>query len=249
MKGIIAVCGKGGVGKTTVSSLLCCLVMKQQDIRGLAVDADPAGGLSMTLSLPAKKTVNDLRKSVIAAKKSSLDSLNIAASIDFQLLDALTEIGNLAFLAVGRPEEAGCYCQVNTFLRESIEALVGHFDVTIIDGEAGIEQVNRRVIGKVDLLLLVSDMTLKGIQVAETIKKVAEEAVTYKRVGLLLNRARYAQEVSQIAQATELPLLGWLPEDENIHLFEAHGRSLLELSDSPSFNSIRNLTEELFSEK
>lgn len=248
MKGIIAICGKGGVGKTTISSLLCRLVMEQQDIRGLAIDADPAAGLSLALSLPVKRTVNDLRKAVVAAaKKTSSDSLNIATSIDFQLLDALTETQNLAFLAIGRPEEAGCYCKVNSFLRESIEALSGHFDVTIIDGEAGVEQVNRRVMGKVDLLLLVSDLTLKGIKVAETIKEVAEESMIYQRVGLILNRARSAREVSQITHSTELPLLGWLPEDESVRLFDAQGRSLLELSESPSFRSISTIAEQLFS--
>ncbi len=203
MRGVVAICGKGGVGKTSLAAMLSRLVLEDGVTRGLAVDADPAGGLSLALALPIKRTVNDLRKAVIAAtREHTTDSLNMAASIDFQLLDSLTEHRNLAFLAVGRPEEEGCYCQVNTFLREAIETLAGHFDFTIIDAEAGVEQVNRRVMREVDTLLLVSDPTAKGVRVAETIKQVADEAMQYSRVGLIINRVRDEAEVMRLAERT-----------------------------------------------
>ncbi len=179
------------MGKTSLSAMLSRLVLEDGAVRGLAVDADPAGGLCLALDLPVKRTVNDLRKAVIAAtRERSTDSLNMAASIDYQLLEALTEHRNLAFLAVGRPEEEGCYCQVNTFLREAIETLSGHFEFTVIDAEAGVEQVNRRVMREVDALLLVSDPTAKGVRVAEAIKQVADEAMHYGRAGLIINRVR-----------------------------------------------------------
>ncbi len=243
MRGVVAICGKGGVGKTSLAAMLSRLVLEDGALRGLAVDADPAGGLRLALDLPVKRSVNDLRKEVIAAaREKTTDSLNLAASIDYRLLESLTEHRNLAFLAVGRPEEEGCYCQVNTFLREAIESLSGHFDLTIIDAEAGVEQVNRRVMREVDALLLVSDPTAKGVKVAEAIKQVADEAMRYGRAGLIINRVRDSAEVARLAQRTSLPLLGWLPEDEAIRAFDAEGRSLLELpGDTPALAAVRRL--------
>lgn len=239
MKGVVCICGKGGVGKTTISALLSRLILEREGIRGLAVDADPGGGLSMALSLPVKKTVDDLRKAIIeAVKEGSSDRLNVAAAIDFQLLESLSEYSNLAFLAVGRPEEEGCYCQVNSFLRESIQILAGQFDFTVIDAEAGVEQVNRRVIEQIDLLLLVSDQSAKGIAVAETIAEVATSAIRGHRTGLLLNRLRSAAELDYIRCNTALPILGWLPEDETIREFDLAGKSFLKLpADSPTLQA------------
>ena len=247
MKGVVCICGKGGVGKTTISALLSRLVLERQGIRGLAVDADPGGGLSMALSLPVKKTVNDLRKTVIEAVKTrSSDRMNVAASIDFQLLESLSEHRNLAFLAVGRPEEEGCYCQVNSFLRESIQILAGQFDFTVIDAEAGVEQVNRRVIEQIDLLLLVSDQSAKGISVAETIAEVAAKTMRGHRTGLLLNRLQSLAEAEYIRRNTALDLLGWLPEDRLIREFDLSGRSFLGLTGtSPSLVAIRELAGSL----
>lgn len=239
MKGVISVCGKGGVGKTSVSAMLSRLIIEKKNTRGLAVDADPGGGLSLALSLPVKKTVNDLRRDVIAGTRS--DKANLAASIDFQLLEALSEYKNLAFLAVGRPEEKGCYCQVNSFLREAIQVLAGQFDTVVIDAEAGIEQVNRRVMERIDYLLLVSDLSVKGIRVAETIEKVSSGMFGKYRTGLVINRAKNEEEAAGIGRATHLPVIGWIPEDETIREFDITARSFLEIHDTPALQAMREL--------
>src|SRR4030042_1176130 len=90
----------------------------------------------------------------------------------------LEERGDLAFLAIGRPEKEGCYCQVNDFLREIIESAAKSFDYVVIDGEAGIEQVNRRVMERVTHLILISDASARGINVARTIQSVADKAMS-----------------------------------------------------------------------
>lgn len=242
---VIAICGKGGVGKTTLSALFARLLLDDREKRALVIDADPTGGLSLALGLPVKSTVNDLRKEVVAASKNgSPDARGLAASIDYRLFNLLTEHRNLAFLAVGRPEEEGCYCQVNRFLRESIELLAGKFDLTVIDAEAGVEQVNRRVTGRVDCLVLVSDLSVKGLRVAETVNRVAAGS-GYGQSGLVLNRVRKPEEASRAAAHTALPILGELPEDEAVHDFDTAGRSLLELPACPSLHAALELLKRL----
>jgi CO dehydrogenase maturation factor len=232
---VLAVCGKGGVGKTTVSAMIARALARRPGLKALLVDADPAGGLGMALALPVKRSVNEVRAQTIREiKDHAADKNELAASLDFRLLSALTERGNLAFLSVGRPEEEGCYCSVNTLLRQAIELLAGQFDLTVIDAEAGIEQVNRKVMSMVDFLLLVSDPTAKGLKVAETIAAVARKIGGRGRAGLILNRIGSGEEARELGARTSLPVIGWLPEDENIRDFDARELSFFDLPDNPA---------------
>ena len=237
---VAAVCGKGGVGKTTVAALLSRLLCEGADGRVLVVDADPAVGLGMALSRFPERTVNDIRKEIISTvREHSTDSVDLAASVDYKMMEIVSDAGNLGFLSVGRPEEEGCYCQLNTLLREAIETLSSHFDLTLIDAEAGVEQVNRRVMRSVSHLLLVSDTALKGIRVAEAIRKVADEAVNYRKLGLLINRSRDGDDARKLAAQTDLPLLGWIPEDDTVREFDAAARSFLEIPSCPALEAVR----------
>lgn len=239
---VIAVCDKGGVGKTTLSALFARLALERTDKRVLFIDGDPTGGLSLALSLPVKQTVNDLRLEVVAeTKRGGGDARNLAAAIDYRLLETLTEYRNLAFLAVGRPEEEGCYCQVNSFLKEAVELLAGQFDLTVIDAEAGVEQVNRRVMGRVERLILLSDLSLKGLRAAGAVGRVAGATASCRETGLVLNRICSPEELTRARAQTELPLLGWLPEDETVYEFDTSGKSFLDLPDCPSLQAARPL--------
>lgn len=245
MSQVIAVCGKGGVGKTTISALLSRLLAEGDNGRVLVVDADPAIGLGMALSQFPDRSVNDVRKEIISAvKQHSTDSVDLAASVDYKLMEIIVEVGNLGFLSVGRPEEEGCYCQLNTLLREAIETLSSHFDLTLVDAEAGVEQVNRRVMRSVSHLLLVSDTALKGIRVAETIRNVADEAIEYSKLGLLINRARSEEDFQSLAAKTDLPILGWIPEDDTVREFDIDARSFLEIPSCPALDAVRSYVME-----
>jgi CO dehydrogenase maturation factor len=241
MNRVVAVCGKGGVGKTTTSALLSRLLSEGDNGKVLVVDADPAIGLGIALSQSPKRSVNDIRKEIISAvKERSTDSLDLAASVDYKMMEIIEEAGNLGFISVGRPEEEGCYCQLNTLLREAIETLSSHFDLTLIDAEAGVEQVNRRVMRSVSHLLLVTDTTMKGIRVAESIRKVADEAVNYRKLGLIINRFRSEDDFSRLESQTDLPVLGWIPEDELVRDYDAQARSFLEIPACPALEAVRS---------
>lgn len=109
---------------------------------------------------------------------------------------------------MGRPEAAGCYCKVNLYLKEVISILADNFDYVVIDGEAGVEQINRRVMEKVTHLLLITDSSRKGTQVIRTIKKVADELVMYEQVGAIANRLP-SMDVKQYLDMGDIPVLAY----------------------------------------
>jgi len=244
----IAMCGKGGVGKTTTSALMVKAMADRGDKKILAIDADPAIGLSYALGVTINKTVDDIRSDLIEMieREGIKDQYDTLHMLDYELFDALVQYKNFALLAIGRPEGEGCYCQVNNLLKKIIEDLSKNFDVIFIDGEAGIEQINRRVMKTVDHLILVSDTSAKGINVVNVIRHVAHEnqAVNYKSVGLLLNRIRDEKEVEKIMDRTDLDLLGWIPEDELIREYDFNAKPYLDFPETSQASVvIRNMLD------
>jgi CO dehydrogenase maturation factor len=232
----IALCGKGGVGKTSVSALMVKNLAQRKDLKILAIDADPAVGLCTALGIPVKKTVDDIRNDLINSikKGESQDKTATLNMLDYELFDAVTEHNNVGLLAIGRPESEGCFCKVNSLLKDIIQDLAKNFDVVLIDGEAGVEQINRRVMKTVDHLIMVSDTSAKGVNVANTIKHLAQDnqAVNYKSMGMILNRVRDEREVQNIRNNTSMNILGWLPEDDKIREFDFQGKSFLDFPDT-----------------
>ena len=149
----------------------------------------------------------------------------------------------MALLNLGRPEEKGCYCALNGLLRDSLESLTAQFDLTLIDAEAGVEQVSRRVMRGVSHLLLVSDPTRKGAAVIRAIEEVAARLIPGEhRVGVMINRVRDPGLAEELAAGLVAPLLASVPEDPLIRQFDAEGRSLWELpDDNPALEAAREV--------
>ena len=231
---IIALVGKGGVGKTSLSAMTVRLLSEAYpDKKILAIDADPAIGLSTALGVDVVSTVDDIRKSFVQTVEDGNKNaaIELLGEAKYQMFDALIELGNVSFLAIGRPESAGCYCKVNAYLKEIISMIADHFDYVVIDGEAGIEQVNRRVMEKVTHLLLVSDGSRKGLQVVQTIHQVASELVMFDKAGLIVNRMPDMSLLDRLDYG-DLKLLACIPDDRDMVLNDLNGESVFCLSES-----------------
>ena len=238
---IIAVCGKGGTGKTSISAAIVRTLLEDPACRVLAIDADPAVGLASALGVDVTRTVDDIRSDLIARMGSAKGSnrKEVLSNLEYEVFEAVRERGHLAFLAIGRPEEKGCYCQVNDLLRDIITDLAAGFDAVVIDGEAGVEQVNRRVMEHVTHLLLVSDASARGLNVVKAIRNVAKAAVRCQQTGLILNRIRQKEEFRSLPIAQEPDCLGWIPENDAVREADIAGRSLLDLPDSRFLDAVR----------
>ncbi|HEX3078417.1 MAG TPA: AAA family ATPase [Lachnospiraceae bacterium] len=230
---ILAVAGKGGVGKTSLAAVIVkLLVQAYPDKKILAIDADPAVGLSTALGIEVNKTIDDIRKEVV----STVEEGNTKAAIEllgeakYRIYDSIVEADGFAFIAVGRPESAGCYCKINSYLKEVISILSSNFDYVVIDGEAGIEQINRRVMEKVTHLLLVTDTSKKGLQVIQTIRKVADELVMYEKMGVVVNRLPEQLNYDCI-DAGELPVLAFVHNDHELATYDLKGDNVFYLPD------------------
>ena len=228
---IIAVCGKGGVGKTCISALMIKMLSENPSARILAIDADPAIGLSFPLGITVKKTVDDIRNDLIKRLKNGekTNKKELIESLDYDIFNAIEEKQNIAFLAIGRPEGDGCYCQVNTLLKDIIKDIAKNFDFVVIDAEAGVEQINRRVMEMVTHLILVSDASLKGLNVVETIYKLAEKKCTFEKSGLILNRLKDTDESKNIDSKTKLHLITSILENQTIREYDRDGKSFFKL--------------------
>lgn len=225
---IIAVAGKGGVGKTSLAAnMVRVLTENCPGKKILAIDADPAVGLSTALGIEVETTIDDIRKSVVAAAEEGdqRTALELLGEARYQIFDALVEQNGFSFIAVGRPEAAGCYCKINTYLKAVINILSEQFDYVVIDGEAGIEQINRRVMEKVTHLFLVTDSSKKGTDVIKTIKSVADELVMYDKAGVIVNRLA-SKDILEKMDLGDLKIASGILSDSNLQEFDLLGQNV-----------------------
>lgn len=247
----IAVVGKGGTGKTVVSTMLIGLLAERFPGSVLAIDADSASSLPCTLNMEVERTVSRLRSDV-AGSQDIQDEYRHVSSKDM-MRTLLSKGDGFDLMVLGRPEGAGCYCAVNDLLKLGITLLSGDYRVTIIDGEAGPEQLNRRVVNKVDLLLVMCDMSMRSLRTAREIMNVAnagaDEGVNVVESGLILNRVRGDEPEYQALMNTGLRVLAKLPEDPLVNQYDREGRSLLGLpKECASRQEIERMLKEIIPE-
>ena len=253
---IVAVCGKGGTGKTVFTALMAKVLLDSGKAgKLLLIDADPAMGLPLALGVKVKRTMGQIREEIIKAAKGNKEEekRQIADKLDYMLFEALNEIDSYALLAMGRTETLGCFCPINSVLKEAIQTLSKSFDTILIDGEAGLEQLNRQVAGHVDTLIIVSDATSRGIQTAAQVRDMVlnEKAIQCDRLGIVFNRVQGNKDLlKKMADKTGLEVLGYIPQDDNIAHHDLIGKPILELRSSQGLEAVREIVEKhLFAER
>jgi len=232
---VIAVTGKGGSGKTVLAATIINLLIKDGKSKILAIDADSAVCLPSALDTAVQKTVGDIREGLIEDPEMKTRIQGEAPRV--VISDVLTSGEGFDLLVMGRPEGPGCFCALNELLRYGIESLSKDYDLTIIDCEAGPEQVNRRVVRSVDTLLIVTDTSTRGIHNASLIKTITEkhekESPGHTEIYLVVNRMNEERKgIIALIEESDLDVLGLMPEDENITQFDSVGKPIIHLQPS-----------------
>lgn len=248
---VISVSGKGGVGKTLLSVLLLRTYLDETDKTILMVDGDPATNLPEALGVEVKGTVADISaklKDDIQTGRISYDASK-KDLLEGWVYEILAENPRFDLLAMGRGEGEGCYCSVNYMLTLILTNLINNYDVTIMDMEAGLEHISRRVDRDVDLMFIVTDKSRMGLKTAARIKEVAEEVhVDVKRMVLVGNMFDEETEsiLKEYADSIGLEYGGYIPYDRNVSLYSMKGIPILKLpSDSPSLLAVKSIARRL----
>jgi len=232
---IIACLGKGGTGKTLISTLIG-RIARDAGLRVLLIDADPVMGLTVSCGLDAIPTVADAREQIIEKVrelKADSSEEETREIVSYMLSHALIERDGLAFIAMGQSRSLGCYCSLNLLLRKMIGSILERFDLVVVDAEAGIEQVNRQVIERVDQALLLSDGSQRAVQtcllVRDTVAKIPMMARC--RMGVLFNRVPSVPEQHRhTLEQAGLAVLGFLGADDQVSRADAEQGALHGLS-------------------
>ncbi len=245
MQKVIAVCGKGGVGKTAITAMLTRQLKQRSDIgRLLVVDADPALGLFYALNIDTDKTIGAIRDKVLEAAESGNagSQAEVANELDYLITSSLKEENDFAAIAMGHMNSKGCFCSVNKLLKDALEQLVDKFDTIVVDGEAGIEQINRQVVEKINTLILVTDSSFRGIQTVHHIEELVKNGAvpSCETIGVVFNRIQGDNRSMEELQAlVGLPVLGLVPYDPTLQTFDAQGKTLLALpGDTPAIVAV-----------
>lgn len=254
----IALAGKGGVGKTTISGMIIKYLAQHQTGSILAIDADPSSNLNMVLGLDLEWTVGDIREDMLEQVKSSLaqggaamgtmpGGVNKRDYLDYQVRSSLAEGSRFDLIAMGRGEGQGCYCAVNHNLREVIDGMSKHYAYVVIDNEAGMEHLSRRTTRDVQHLFIVSDPTQRGLVAAQRIADMRKELdINIENAYLIVNRLRgvMPSELKSFTDKLNVPLLGTVPTNEDLAEFEFSGKPLVELGDeSPVYQAVAEMMQ------
>jgi len=238
----IAVSGKGGTGKTTISSLLVRSFIALGDAPVLAVDADPNANLHEALGVTVRETLGSMREE--AFSRNIPPGMNRHDYVRFRFRQALVEAEGFDLVAMGRPEGSGCYCFANDLLSECMLQLERDYHFIVIDTEAGMEHISRGTIGKPDMLLIVSDPGARGLRTIARIREIATQlGLEEEKIHVVFNQ--YKTGAAPIDIGDESPV-AIIPEDPAVEKADLAATPVSLIPEgSPARVAVRALAEKI----
>lgn len=241
----IAVAGKGGTGKTTVTGLIIRHIVESGRGRVLAVDADANMNLNEVLGIEVKQTIGEIREVMGTAVPAGMTK---DAFINYKTQECMVEAGGFDLISMGRPEGAGCYCYANTLCKKYVDEIADSYKFVVLDNEAGMEHLSRRTTHNMDVMFAITDSSVRGLQAAKRIKELVEELkLDVRRIALIVNRVaggeleeRTKQEIENIG----LELAGVVPNDVNVYEYDLEGKATFDLpADSVAVTAVAKIME------
>ena len=251
---IIAVAGKGGVGKTTLTGLLIQYLCESGKKPVLAVDADANANLNEVLGVGIECTLGELREEIERAGVDSRYQIPVGmtkqAYLEARLADAITEEDDYDLMVMGRTQGQGCYCFVNGLVQTQIQKLQSNYPYVVVDNEVGMEHISRGLIPTMEIAILVSDCSRRGVQAAGRIAALMKELnFKPKTVGLIVNRAPEGKLDAGTMEEVEkqgLTLLGVVPQDQDVYQYDCDGKPIIRLpKDSPVRSALHDIVQKL----
>ncbi|MFC1966077.1 AAA family ATPase [Chloroflexota bacterium] len=245
----IAVAGKGGSGKTSVTSLIIRYLKNNKLEPVLAIDADSNANLAEGLGLEVKQTVGSIIAAFNDEKINIPPGMTKEAYLEYKLNGAITEGKGLDLLTMGRGEGPECYCYPNLLLRKLIDSLSGNYAYVVMDNEAGMEHLSRRTTQNIDELLLISDHSMKGVRTIARLKELVNELkLSVKRQSTLIDFVTGGIDPLIKAEMVKLGIdsATIIPLDEEIREYDLNSKPLLDLPDtSKAAQAVNELMDKL----
>jgi CO dehydrogenase maturation factor len=228
----IAITGKGGVGKTTIAALIVSRLLARKCSPVLAVDADPNSCLDAALGVTVKKTIGcvreQAREQIAGGGGAGISKMEM---LQLRISESLVEADGFDLIAMGRPEGPGCYCYANNVLKSAIES---QYPYVVLDNEAGLENLSRRIMGKMDVLIMVAEPSARGLETVRRLHALAlEMGISFRRLAIIINRLRQdgvPRAAEQLRKDTGADIMVGLPEDREMLALGEAGGSVFKLS-------------------
>ena len=228
----IAIAGKGGVGKTSVAALLIKYLRDKGSVPILAIDADPNSNLNESLGLNVEETLGGITEEMLEGKDNLPPGISKPDLLTMKANQCIVETKGLDLLAMGRPEGPRCYCFANSILRDVINTIGDQYPYLVIDNEAGLEHLSRRVMRTIDLMLVVTDPTVRGMAAVRRIRELVDElGIRVSEMRLIVNRVRNGvpPRVRELIGDVGIELAGTVAEDQIITDCDGEGTPVIEI--------------------
>lgn len=249
MSYIIAVAGKGGTGKSTISALIIRSLKEKGKVPVLAIDADPSAALGEYLGITVKETIGSIVDAIARHPDKIPAGMPKDRYLEYRIQNSIIEAEGFDLLTMGRPEGPGCYCYINNLLRGMIAKLTADYPYIVIDNEAGFEHLSRRTTRKADTLLLISDHSKVGLRSVVRINGLAKELeLDIRDTALIINRSKSASLPGDIKKEfPDIKTVGNIAEDNDILKASIAGKSVFSLRpESITYQRINEIGDKIW---